>query len=101
MATTLPPINATVDDAIVDAMIEQDPNKPGRHNARYKEYGTHVSTILGVLQRTHGDIAETAREWQMPEEAVWAAIRYYERHKELFDAYVLLQKEEQDAWNNV
>ena len=98
MATTHPPTDTTIDDALVDAMIEQDPSKPGRHNARFKEYGTHVWAVLGVLQRTNGDVAATAREWQMPEDAVRAAIRYYERHKELFDAYFLLDEEE---WRSV
>ena len=31
-----------IDDARVDAIIQQDPNDPGRHNARFVEYGDHV-----------------------------------------------------------
>jgi hypothetical protein len=99
MATTHPPADTGVDDALVDAMIEQDPSKPGRHNARFKEYGTHVWAVLGVLRRTNGDIAATAHEWRMPEEAIRAAIRYHERHKELFDAYFLLDEEEWHCFN--
>ena len=40
MATTRQaPTTIDVDDATVDAMIELDPREPGRHNARFVEYG--------------------------------------------------------------
>ncbi len=84
----------TIGDAAVDELIEQDPHKPGRHQARFVETGTHLWVVLGGLRRTNGDVAVTAREWGLSEYAVLAAIRYYERHRALFDAYFLLIEEE-------
>ena len=98
MATTQTPDTTEIDDALVDAMIEQDPSKPGRHNARCKEHPGHLWAVLGVWRRTNGDIAESARERGIPELAVRAAVHYYERHKDLFDAYFLLDEEE---WRSV
>ena len=94
MARTHTSDETLIDDAVLAEMIEQDPDKPGRHNARFKEYGTHLWAVLGGLRRTGGNVAVVAQEWRIPEEAVRAAIRYYERHRELFDAYFLLDDEE-------
>ena len=74
-------------DEVLDAMIELDPLKPGRHNARFVEYGYHLWAVLNSLRRTNGDIVDAAAEWGMPADAIRAAIRYYERHRELSDAY--------------
>ena len=96
MATTRPKA-IEIDDVMLSHIIEQDPNEPGRHNARFVEYGHHVSAVIGTLQRNNWDIALTADEWHMPEIAIQAAIEYYARHRELFDAYFLLQHEEYEA----
>lgn len=95
MVTTRAVGDATdVDETTLDALIEQDPHKPGRHNARFVEAGTHLWAVLGTWRRTRGDIAATAAEWGMPPSAIRAAVRYYERHRDLFDAYFLLEAEE-------
>ena len=73
--------------------IELDPHRPGRHQARFVETGTHVWIVLGALRRTGGDIATVASEWALSEEAVRAAVRYYQRHQELFDAWFLIEDE--------
>lgn len=93
-----------IDEATLDALIEQDPDKPGRHNARFVEYGTHLWAVLNSLRRTsddipNGNIADAVTDWGFPEEAIRAAIRYYERHRNLYDAYFLLQDEEEAEWS--
>jgi uncharacterized protein (DUF433 family) len=93
MATQTSATTASFSDAELDAMIEQDPGKPGRHNARLAEYGTHVWAIIASLQGTGWSIAQTAKNHQLPEAAVVAAIRYYENHRDLIDAELLLQHE--------
>lgn len=107
MATTKPAERATgAADAALDAMFEPDGSKFGRHHSRFAEYGTHVHAVLNELRRTgqgivtQGDVAEAARGWHMTADAVRAAIRYYERHRDIFDAYFLLQDEEWRAWND-
>ena len=84
------------DDQELAALIEQDPNRPGRHHARLTETGTQVRSVLGTWRRTKGNLAATAKEWDISEAAVQAAVRYYEQHRTLFDAFFLIQEEE---WN--
>lgn len=86
----------STDDATLDAMIVEDPNEPGRHYARLTDK-THVWVVLATLRRTGGDIATAMQEWRLSEDAVRAAIRYYERHRAIFDAFFLLQQEEDEA----
>lgn len=83
----------------VDSFIEQDPEKPGRHHARFIENGTRVSAVLGTWRRTNGNVLETRHEWNLPDDALEAAIHYYEQHRDLFDAVFLLEREEWAAWN--
>lgn len=97
-------IDTATNEPEVDAHIVQDVGDPGRHNARFVPYGDHVYAVLNALRRTNGDVlggdvGEIASEWDMSLEAVRAAVRYHERHRALFDAYFLLQDEEQNAWN--
>lgn len=100
MATTRPTEEPTqIDDAALDAMVAEDPNEPGRHYARLVDTGHHVWVVLASLQRTHGDFAETMADWQISESAVRAAVRYYERHRAVFDAFFLLQRETDEALN--
>lgn len=94
MATTPAIGQASRADAAIDPMIEQDPHRPGRHHARLVDTGTHVWVVIGALRRSHGDVAKIAREWNLSEEAVRAALGYYERHRALFDAFFLLEEEE-------
>ena len=86
---------------------EQDPHDLGRHNARFVGHGTHLWAVLNSLRRATGDVSASAadvsmaaEEWDLPEEAIRAAIRYYELHRDLYDAYFLLQDEEWNAWNS-
>ena len=95
MATTRIRTSAATPD-LVERWIEQDEGKPGRHNARLTA-GPRVWLVIGTLQRLDWDVAKAASEWMIPEEAVLAAIRYYEQHRPLFDAKLLLEAEEEDA----
>jgi hypothetical protein len=89
----------------IDRFIRQDPNEFGRHYARFVESWTPVHPVLNALRRTtgrveEGDVAEVAREWHLSEDAVRAAIGYYQQNRQLWDAYFLIQDEESDDWNN-
>ena len=88
-----------IDDSVLDVMVAEDPNEPGRHYARLVATGHHVWPILATLRRTKSNIAETAAEWGLSEDEVHAAQRYYERNRDIFDAFFLLQQEEEDAFD--
>jgi uncharacterized protein (DUF433 family) len=72
-------------DALVAAHIEQNPNRPGKDEARLKRSGVSVWAIIGYWKANNGDVAGTAAEYAVPIEAVEAAVAYYERHKALID----------------
>ncbi len=72
-------------DALVAAYIEEDPVRPGQDEVRLNGYGVSVWAIIGYWKGV-GDIAATAAGYDLPVEAVEAALAYYERHREIIDA---------------
>ena len=72
-------------DALVAAYIEQNPNHPGKDEARLKTYGVSVWAIVGYWKSSNGDMSETAAGYDVPIEAVEAAVAYYERYKIIID----------------
>ena len=90
-----------ISDAALDAMVAEDPNEPGRHFARLVDSYQHVWVVLATLRRTHGDIGQAMAEWGVSEQEVRAAIRYYERHRDVFDAFFLLQQEVDEAYDRL
>jgi len=106
MAITKPAEQAAdAGDATLEAMFIPDGSKHGRHHARFAKDKTLLHPVLDHLRGTgngvvaQGDIAEAAAGWGLTEDDVRAGIRYYERHREIFDAFFLLQDEEWRAWN--
>jgi uncharacterized protein (DUF433 family) len=73
-----------------DLTIALDPHRPGRHRARLVHYGRPIWALIAYLQGNGWNIAETARDYDLPEEAVRAAIAYYEADPQYIDAYLLL-----------
>lgn len=72
---------------LIARYIEQDPHRPGRYNARLTPYGVAVWAIAGRFEAVnHGDLDEAAADYDIPREAVEAALAYYERNKAAIDA---------------
>lgn len=95
--TTERPLRTTLPD--VDVFIRLDPQEAGRHRARFIESGTPVHAVLNALGLGNrpvdeGDVATVAREWHLSEEEVRAAVAYYVQNRDLWDAFFLLQEEE-------
>ena len=67
--------------ALIERYIEKDPNKPGRSNVRLKDYGVHVWALVGYGPAVNDDLEEIARAYDIPLEAVKAAMLYYERNR--------------------
>lgn len=101
------PAEQTADtgDAALEAMFIPDGNKHGRHHARFAKDKTLLHPILNDLRRTgngvvaQGDVAEAAAGWGLTADDIRAGIQYDERHREIFDAFFLLQDEEWRARN--
>lgn len=73
-------------DALVAEYIEQNPDRPGKDEARLKTYGISVWAIIGYWKASNGDRSETAAGYDVPIEAVEAAVAYYNRNREIIDA---------------
>lgn len=73
-----------------DLTIALDPHRPGRHRARLIDYGRPIWALISYLQGNDWDVAQTAQDYALPEEAVRAAIAYYEADPRYIDAFLLL-----------
>jgi uncharacterized protein (DUF433 family) len=74
---------------LIDTYIERDPRRP--EDARLREHGVTVWTLIGYWRDVvGGDVEQVAQDYEVPAEAVRAALAYYERHRELFDARLAL-----------
>lgn len=75
-------------DALIARYIEGNPHKPGISEARLVGYNVPVWAIIGHLPAVDGDPRGVARDYDLPEEAVAAALAYYQRHRWLIDARI-------------
>jgi hypothetical protein len=80
-------------DALITKYIRRDPNHRGRDRARTGTDAGTVSVWIVISYLKAADIAEVADAYDVPEEAIVAAIAYYRRHRDLIDARLLLQNE--------
>ena len=76
-----------------DLTIALDPHRPGRHRAPHVHYGRPGWALIASLQGNGWDVAQTARDYALPEEAVRAAVTYYEADPKYIDAFLLLNRE--------
>jgi uncharacterized protein (DUF433 family) len=77
--------------ALIDRHIAVDPDGRGPADAYLKDYGTSVWALVAYLQGgAAGDARRAAADYEVPLEAVRAALAYYARHKAHIDARLLL-----------
>ena len=73
------------EDALIARYTEENPYKPGRANARLVDYGIAVCALIGALDAANRNIAEVATDYELPPEAINAAIAFYQRYKAIID----------------
>jgi uncharacterized protein (DUF433 family) len=79
------------EQALIDRHIAVDPDGRGAADAYLKDYGTSVWALVGYLHGdAAGDVGRAAADYEVPPEAVRAALAFYARHKALIDARLLL-----------
>ena len=71
-----------------------NPARPGLDQARLKESAVAIWALIGYLRGTNGDIDRVAADYEIPREAVEAAIAYYERHRALLDHRIAINNGE-------
>ena len=62
----------------------------GRAHARLRDFGVPVWALVGHLRAVGNDVDRVALDYELPREAVDAALAFYRRNKELIDARILL-----------
>ena len=61
-------------DALIAQYVEENPRRPGPLHARLKESGVEIWALISYLYKAmHGDRAATARDYDIPQDAVLAA----------------------------
>ena len=73
----------------LERWIEPNPFAPGPQEAQLVEYGIPVWALIAHL-RVAGHPLRVAEDYEVPMEAVEAALAYYELHRYLIDARTAL-----------
>lgn len=79
-------------DELLGRYIEQDSHRPGADHARITDYGVSVRALITALSSGSICVGEVAKDYELPEEAVAAALLYYARHKDLIDARIAVSE---------
>ncbi len=77
-------------DALIAQYIEVNPRWPALEDAQVIGAGVSVWALIAHFHAVGGDKAKVAAAYDLPEQAVEAALRYYERHRTLIDARLAL-----------
>ena len=83
-------VAGTHEAALIAQHIDANPHGRGPADARLREYGTSVWALIAALQACAWNKVATADDFEIPVEAVDAAIAYYHAHKAAIDAKLLL-----------
>lgn len=70
---------------LITRWIEPNSHKPGRDEYWLKNDHISVWALVGYWQGVEHDVARVAHDYDIPQEAVEAALTYYERYKDLID----------------
>jgi uncharacterized protein (DUF433 family) len=73
-------------DGLIARYIEENPAKPGPADARLIGYGVPVWALIGYLPAVGRRAQSVAADYDLPLEAVEAALAYYKQHQSAIDA---------------
>ena len=76
--------------ALIAQFIEVNPRWPAPEDAQVIGAGVSVWALIAHYHAVGGDKAKVAAAYDLPEQAVEAAVQYYERHRALIDARLAL-----------
>jgi uncharacterized protein (DUF433 family) len=75
------------DDELIARYIELDPRRPWPGDAWLRDSGVHVWALVGHWRLARAqDVTAVACDYDLPVEAVQAALAYYRRHTAAIDA---------------
>jgi uncharacterized protein (DUF433 family) len=79
----------TSTEELIARWIQENPNKPGIANAGILGSRLGVWVLIEQLQLDDWNLADVAESYELPTEAVEAAVAYYERHQAEIDARIV------------
>ena len=85
-------LKASDAERLISRYIEQDPHRPGPDRARIVDQGVSVVALVAALDGDGVDVKQVARDYEVPAEAIAAALWYYQRHRDLIDARIALNE---------
>jgi uncharacterized protein (DUF433 family) len=77
------------EDDLIARWIAEDPDRPGAANARIAAHGVHVWALIGHLRAVEGKPWVVADDYELPVEAVEAAVVYYARNQTPIEAKLM------------
>lgn len=77
---------AWTEDELIRFYIEPNPWQPGVEEARLAKLGVAVWALVAHFHAGDDDAERVARDYDLPDEAVRAALAYYRRHKAAIEA---------------
>lgn len=72
-------------DDLIATYIEANPYRPGISDATLTDYGVPVWAIIGAIMLRDATPDEVAQGYEVPREAVDAALAYYQRYRPIID----------------
>lgn len=75
-------------DRLLAAYIEQDTSTLGPGGARTKHGGVSVWVLIGYLEALDGDVEGVAADYELPVDAVRAALLYFHRNPTVIAARI-------------
>ena len=76
------------DRELIERYIEERPGESGSSGARLRDYGVSVWALIAYHEATGGHAEQVAVDYELPREAVEAALAYYRLHKANIDARI-------------
>ncbi len=77
---------STSRDDLIDTYIAADPYRPGIADAVIRDFGVHVWAIIGAILLAGATLDEVAQDYELPRNAVLAALAYYRRYRPIIMA---------------
>lgn len=72
--------------------VQQNPHKRGAEDAVVRGVGVSVWILIEAYRASDGDTERVAQAWNLPREAVDAALAYYAEHTAAIDARINAQR---------
>jgi uncharacterized protein (DUF433 family) len=76
------------DDELIERYVEPNPWQPGAEEARLVRLGVPVWALVAHLRALGNNAEQVVEDYDLPPEALQAALAYYRRHKAAIEARI-------------